>query len=174
MSSACLVFSLRNPFQVTNTHRQWGAIHTGMFVHNGSLSARQKFSVKETKRYLRQNYSRFAKPQMGLGWVQGQSVFVIHTWFVAVQSVYQSMCVCVQIFTRRDKCEYISIPHTLSGSIFHQKFSAQSKTSGTAHSEKSCRTKERKPRKLVQIASLKSDVLHFMPFGFFSRIMGWF
>ena len=118
-----------------------------MFVHNGSLSARQKFSVKETKRYLRQNYSRFAKPQMGLGWVQGQSVFVIHTWFVAVQSVYLSMCVCVQIFTRRDKCEYISIPHTLSGSIFHQKFSAQSKTSGTAHSEKSCRTKERKKTK---------------------------
>ena len=68
----------------------------------------------------------------------GQSIFVIHTWFVAVQSVCG---VCMQIFKRRDKCIYISIPRTPSGSIFHQEFSAQSKMSGTAQSENSSRTK---------------------------------
>ena len=92
--------------------------------------------------------------------MHGQSIFVIHTWFVAVQSVCG---VCMQIFKRRDKCIYISISHTLSGSIFHRKFSAQSKISG----RNAYRIKECQPRKmcvkLVQVASLHWPVLGAIP-----------
>ena len=38
-----------------------------MSTRVGPLSGPQKFSVKETKTYLWQNYSRFARPLIGLG-----------------------------------------------------------------------------------------------------------
>ena len=58
----------------------------------GSLSGPQKFSVKETNTYLRQNYSRFARPLIGLGAPQAKHICYSHLVCGGTKCV--SVCVC--------------------------------------------------------------------------------